>query len=58
MKESDASFDIDVGYQSVIAVIILCIEKHFHSGILKLIEGNFHQGTKLHATSFTLVCLT
>ena len=28
---------------SVVAVIILCMfEKDFHSGILKLFEGNFH----------------
>ena len=27
---------------SVVAVTILCIYKYFHSGILKLFEGNFH----------------
>ena len=32
---------------SVVAVKILCIQKNFHSGILKLSEGYFHQGIKL-----------
>ena len=40
---------------SVVAVIILCIEKHFHSGILKLFEGKFHQGIKLHIVCFSLI---
>ena len=40
---------------SVVAVIILCIlRKDFHSGILKLFEGNFHQGIKLHIIYFSL----
>ena len=40
---------------SVVAVIILCIlQKDFHSGILKLFEGNFHQGIKLHIIYFSL----
>ena len=34
---------------SVVAVIILCIWKYFHSEIVKLkIEGNFREGIKLH----------
>ena len=33
---------------SVVAVKILCIYKDFHSGILKLFKGNFHQGIKPH----------
>ena len=40
---------------SVVAVIILCIlQKDFRSGILKLFEGNFHQGIKLHIIYFSL----
>ena len=40
---------------SVVAFIILCISKDFHSGILKLFEGNFHQGITQGTISFTLV---
>ena len=40
---------------SVVAVIILCIQKDLHSGILKLFERNFHQGIKLH---IIYICLT
>ena len=40
---------------SVVAVIILCIlQKDFHSGILKVFEGIFHQGIKLHIIYFSL----
>ena len=40
---------------SVVAVVILCIlEKDFNSGILKLFEGNFHQGIKLYIIYFSL----
>ena len=39
---------------SVVAVIILCIQKDFHSGILKLFERRFHQGIKLHIIYFNL----
>ena len=39
----------------VVAVIIIwCISKDFHSGILRLSEGNFHQGIKLHIIYFSL----
>ena len=42
---------------SVVAVIILCIQKDFHSGILKLFEGNFHQGIKFHIIYFSLTAI-
>ena len=42
------------GYVSCIAVIILCISKKFRSGILKLFEGNYYQGIKLHIIYFSL----
>ena len=48
MKESDKISRSDSGYQSVVAITILHIYKDSHSGILKLFEGNFHQGIKLH----------
>ena len=57
MKESSQSMRSDSGYQSVVAVvavIILCIWKDFHSGIQKLFEGNFHQDIKLHIMYFSL----
>ena len=54
MKESDKISRSDSGYQSVVAIIILRIYKDFHSGILKLFEGNFHQGIKLHIIYFSL----
>ena len=54
MKESDEILRSNRGYQSVVEVIILCIWKDFHSGILKLFEGNFHQGIKLHIIYFSL----
>ena len=44
----------DSGYQSVVAVIILYISKDFHSGILKLFEGNFHQGIRFYIIYFSL----
>ena len=36
------------------SVIILCICKVFHSGVLKLFEGNFHQGIKIHIIYYSL----
>ena len=39
---------------SVVAVISLCIQKVFHSGIVKLFEGNSHQGIILHIVYFSL----
>ena len=48
MKESDEILRSDSEYQSVVAFIILCVWRDSHSGILKLFEGNFHQGIKLH----------
>ena len=42
------------GYVSCIAVIILRIQKKFHCGVLKLFEGNFHQGIKLRIIYFSL----
>ena len=54
MKESDKILRSDSGYQSVVAVMILCILKYFHPGILKLFKGNFHQGIKLHIIYFSL----
>ena len=53
MKESDEILRSDSEYVSCVAVI-LCIWKKFHSGILKLFEGNFHEGIKLHIIYFTL----
>ena len=40
---------------SAVAVIILCIKKDFHSGRLKLFEGNFQQGITLHIIYFSLI---
>ena len=54
MKESDESLRSDSGYQLVVAVIFLYIQKNIHSGILKLFEGNFHQSIKLHIIYFSL----
>ena len=54
MKESDEILRTDSGYQSVVAVVILCIWKDFHSRILKLFEENFHQGIKFHMIYFSL----
>ena len=53
MKESDESLRSDSEYQSVVAIIILCISKDFHFGVLNLFEGNFHQGIKLIYFSLT-----
>ena len=39
---------------SVVAVIILCIQKDFHSVILKLFKGDFRQGVRLHIIYFSL----
>ena len=39
---------------SVVAVIMCILQKDFRSGILKLFEGNFHQGIKLHIIYFSL----
>ena len=54
MKESDEILRSDSGYQSVVAVIILCIWKDFHTGILDLFYWNFQQGIKLHIIYFSL----
>ena len=54
MKEFDEILRSYIGYVCCIAVIILFIWKKFHSGILKLFEGNFHQGFKLHIIYFSL----
>ena len=48
MKDFDEILRSDSGYQSVAGVIILCIQKDFHSGIPHSFQGNFHQGIKLH----------
>ena len=53
MKESDEILRRDSGYQSAVVVIILCIQNDFHSGILKLFEGNSHQGVKLRIIYFS-----
>ena len=52
MKGLDKILKSDRGYVSCIAVIVLCSSKKLHSGILKLFEGNFHQGIKLHIIYF------
>ena len=39
---------------SVVAVIYNLVYLGFHSGILKLFEGNFHQSIKLHVINFSL----
>ena len=43
---------MDMSFAAV--YIILCIQKDFHSGIMKLFEGNFRQGIKLHIIYFSL----
>ena len=55
MKESDEIMRSDSAYQSVVAVIILCIQKDFHAGILELFEvkGIFIKVST--SISFTLV---
>ena len=53
MKEFYDILRSDSGYFNCMAVIISCISKEFHSGILKLFLGKFHQGIKLH-TLFSL----
>ena len=55
MKEFDEILRSDSGYVSCIAVVILCIQKKFDSGVLKLFEGNFHQGIKLNIIYFSLI---
>ena len=55
MKGSEEILRSDIGYQSVVAVIILCIKKDFNSGILKLFERKFHLGIKLHTIHFNLI---
>ena len=54
MKESDEILRSDSGYQSAEAVILCILED---CGILKLFEGNFHQGIhiKLHIIYFSLI---
>ena len=37
---------------SVVAFAIMRTQKDFHSGILKLFEGNFHQGIKVPCIDF------
>ena len=54
MIELDEIFRSDSGYVCCTANILLCIWKKFHSGILKLFEGNFHQGIKPHIIYFSL----
>ena len=54
MKEPDDILRSDGGYQSVVAFIILCSKKDFHSGIFKLFEGSFLQSIKLHVVYFSL----
>ena len=39
---------------SVVAVIILCVQKDDSYGIVKLFEGSFHQGIKLRIIYFSL----
>ena len=46
MKESDEILRSDSGCVSCIAVIILCIQKKFHSGILTLFGLGFCQPKK------------
>ena len=54
----DKGFDVILrsnrGYVKVVAVVILCIEKNFNSGILKLFEGDFRQGIKPQIIYFSL----
>ena len=47
-------FRSDRGYIKVVAVVVLFIQKDYHSRILKLFEGNFHQGIILHIIYFGL----
>ena len=54
IKEYGENLRSDRGYIKVVALVILCIQKDFYSGILKLLEGNFHQGIKLHIIYFSL----
>ena len=44
MKQFDEILTSNNGYIKVVAVIILCVWKDFHFGILKLFEESFHQG--------------
>ena len=44
----------DRGYINVVAIVILCNQRDFHSGILKLFYGNFRQGISLHIIYFSL----
>ena len=54
MEKFDEILRSDSGQDQFSAVIILCIYNDLHSGILKLFEGNFHQGIKLHIIYFSL----
>ena len=54
MKEFDEILRSNSRYVSCMAVIILCISNKFHSGILKLFEGNFDQDIKLRILYFSL----
>ena len=60
IKESDEILRSDRRYIKIVAVVILCIWKIFHSGILKFFEGNLPQGIKLHIIyfSFTDIIIT
>ena len=54
MKEFDEILRSNGGYVSCSSYNLVYLEG-FHSGILKLFEGNFHDGTRLHIIYF---CLT
>ena len=54
IKELDEILRSDSGYVSCIKIILLCILKKFHSGILKQFERNSHRGIKLHIIYFSL----
>ena len=67
MKQFDEILRSDSGYIKFVAVVIMCIQKNFHFGILKLFEENFLQDIKLYmrifyktsnSISFTSVWLT
>ena len=44
----------DREYIKVVAAAFLCIQKDFHSGILNLFEGKFHQSIIVHIIYFSL----
>ena len=53
IKEVDEILSSDSGYVSYSSYNLVYIFRRT-SGILKLFEGNFHQGIKLHIMYFTL----